>query len=89
MLDRTSKCVFAHSSKDFKHDAPSDLVFCIAWEAETKDGMHSIESSRLIASTDYFGEDRQVIDFGIGTRLSRGVVALGVVSKFMVAALRT
>ena len=88
MLDRASKCLFAHSSKDFKHDAPSDLVFCIAWEAESKDGTHSSESSRLIASTDYFGEDRQVIDFGIGTRLSRGVVALGVVSKFMVAALK-
>ena len=88
MLDQTSKCVFAHASKDWKHDAPSDLVFCIAWDAQNKDGMHSIESSRLIASTDYFAQDRQVIDFGIGTRLSRGVVALGVVSKFMVAAIR-
>lgn len=88
MLDQTKKCIFAHSSKDFKHDAPSDLVFCIAWEAESKDGLHSIESSRLIASTDYFGEDRQVVDFGLATRFSRGVVALGVVSKFMVAALR-
>ena len=88
MLDQASKCVFAHSSKDFKHDAPSDLIFCIAWDADSADGSHSIESSRLIASTDYFGEDREVIDFGIGTRLSRGVVALGVVNKFMVAALR-
>jgi Sortilin, neurotensin receptor 3, len=88
MLDQTSKCVFAHSSKDFKHDAPSDLVFCMAWDAQSTGGVHSIESSRLFASTDYFAQDRQVIDFGIGTRLSRGVVALGVVSKFMVAALR-
>ena len=63
-------------------------MFCIAWEAESKDGTHSVESARLIASADYFAEDRRVIDFGIGTRLSRGVVALGVVSKFMVAALK-
>jgi hypothetical protein len=88
MLDRTSKCIFAHGSEDFRYEGPSDLVFCIAWEADNKDSTHSIESSRLILSEDFFVEDRQIVDFGIGTRLSRGVLAMGVVGKFLVAALK-
>jgi hypothetical protein len=50
--------------------------------------MPSIESSRLLASQDFFTEDRRIINFGIGTRLSRGVMAMGVVSKFLVVAIR-
>ncbi|KAG8759479.1 vacuolar protein sorting/targeting protein PEP1 [Serendipita sp. 396] len=87
LLRQTSKCIFAHSSKEFLHQEHSDLIFCLAFDASSDDSQ-SIDSSRLLASQDFFKEDRRVIDFGIGTRLSRGVVAMGVVSKFLVVAMR-
>lgn len=87
MLSQTSKCSFAHSSKDFRHDEHAELIFCLAFEASA-DGSQSIESSRLLASQDFFTEDRRIVDFGIGTRLSKGVVAMGLVSKFLVVALK-
>jgi hypothetical protein len=87
MLSLTSKCIFAHSSKDFQHSEHSDLIFCRAFDANADDA-HADESARLVASSDFFVEERSVVDFGIGTRLSRGVQAMGVVSKFLVVALR-
>jgi hypothetical protein len=63
------------------------LIFCLAFES-TAEEIPSIESSRLLASNDFFAEDRRIIDFGIGSRLSRGAIAMGVVSKFLVVALR-
>ncbi|KAG8814363.1 vacuolar protein sorting/targeting protein PEP1, partial [Serendipita sp. 399] len=87
LLSQTPKCIFAHSSKDFVHQEHDDLIYCLVYEAAS-DNSESIDSSRLLASQDFFKEDRRVIDFGIGTRLSRGVVAMGVVSKFLVVAMR-
>lgn len=87
LLSDTSKCIFAHSSKEFLHTEHSDLIFCQAFEANA-DQMHSVEASRLLASSDFFGEDRRIVDFGLSGRLSRGVMAMGVVSKFLVVALR-
>ncbi|KIM31675.1 hypothetical protein M408DRAFT_236567 [Serendipita vermifera MAFF 305830] len=86
LLRDTSDCIFAHSSKDFSYTGHSDLIFCQAFEGGTQEP-HSTENSRLFSSSDFFNEDIHVVDFGLSGRLSRGVMAMGVVSKFLVVAL--
>jgi hypothetical protein len=49
-------------------------------------GMHSYKESRLYSSSDFYAT-KKYVDLGIGKK-ARGVVGLGVVSKFMVAALK-
>ncbi|WVO13483.1 hypothetical protein L204_101103 [Cryptococcus depauperatus] len=87
LLSQTSRCIFARSTEAFK-SAPESLIFCTAFDASQKPGnggMHSIKESRLYSSEDWF-ENKRFVDLGIGKR-ARGVVGLGVVSKFMVVAL--
>ncbi|KZO92920.1 Oligoxyloglucan reducing end-specific cellobiohydrolase [Calocera viscosa TUFC12733] len=86
MLSPTSRCVFARSTKDFK-DAPEKLVLCVAFDSESLDGTHAVQSSRLYTSEDFFETDGKIVNFGRGKQ-GRGVVALGVVSKFIVVALK-
>ncbi|TCD61550.1 vacuolar protein sorting/targeting protein PEP1 [Steccherinum ochraceum] len=87
LLSESSRCQFAHSSKDFKHDAHEDLIYCVAFDATPTDGVHSLSSSRLFSSTDFFDQEQRVEDLGIGKN-ARGVVALAIVSKYAVVALR-
>ena len=54
LLSETSRCQFAHSSKDFKHEAHHDLIYCVAFDTTTNTGTHALSSSRLFASTDFF-----------------------------------
>lgn len=108
LLDHTSKCIWAHSTKKFVSTAPDPLVFCIAydtiassaassssigttlksafgdWLAQAK----SVRDSRLYSSNDFFVKDKKVVDLGVGTRDSRGLVGMGAVQKYIVAAVK-
>ena len=81
LLKHTSRCQFAHSSKEFKHDAHEDMVYCVA--------APPTESSILVSSTDFFEKDRKVEDFGLGSKGARGIIALAIVNKFAVVALQS
>jgi hypothetical protein len=85
LLTQTSSCLFARSTKDFS-DAPENTVFCVAFDENQKPGGHSYKESRLYSSDDWFATKR-FIDMGIGKR-AKGVMGLGVVSKFMVVAMK-
>ncbi|OAX34393.1 Oligoxyloglucan reducing end-specific cellobiohydrolase, partial [Rhizopogon vinicolor AM-OR11-026] len=86
LLDDVSRCQFAHSSKDFRHDAHKDLIYCVAHDSSSVTGSHSIASRRLYSSTDFFAT-KQNEDLGIG-KSAKGVVAFAIVSKFAVVALK-
>ncbi|KAJ7132166.1 vacuolar protein sorting/targeting protein 10 [Mycena epipterygia] len=87
LLTETSRCQFAHSSADFKHDAHTDLIYCVAFDTRTTLGGHALSSSRLYSSTDFFEQENKVEELGIG-RNARGVLAFAIVSKYAVVALR-
>lgn len=85
LLTQTSSCIFARSTKAFT-DASENMVFCVAFDESQKPGAHSFKESRLYSSEDWF-KTKRFVDMGIGKR-AEGVVGLGVVSKFMVVAMK-
>ncbi|THU94129.1 vacuolar protein sorting/targeting protein 10 [Dendrothele bispora CBS 962.96] len=79
----SSRCQFAHSSLAFKHEAHNDLIYCVGFDG----GDHSLSSSKLFSSTDFFMTEKKTEDLGIG-RDARGVFAFTIVAKFAVVALK-
>lgn len=101
LLDHTSRCVWAHATKEVTKETAKELIFCIAFEPppagssspidSVKDwlagGIKSIRESRLYSSTDFFATDKKFVDLGIGKE-ARGVVGIGAVQSFIVVALK-
>jgi hypothetical protein len=63
------------------------LIYCVAFDTTSSTSYHSISSSRLFSSPDFFVDDMQIEDLGI-PRGARGVVAFAVVSKYAIVALK-
>ncbi|GMK59242.1 hypothetical protein CspeluHIS016_0702570 [Cutaneotrichosporon spelunceum] len=85
MLALTSECKFARSNKEV--EAPESLIFCIAFSAKPEGGQKKYDEARLFQSQDWF-QNKEYVDLGIGKQ-ARGVVGLGIVSKFMVVAVKS
>jgi hypothetical protein len=79
--------MFAHSRKEFKHEAPDDLIYCVGFDQVTREGGQSISSSRIFSSEDFFDKDTKVEELGTQKGV-RGVVALAILSKYAVAAVK-
>lgn len=93
LLDYSQECVWAHSTKQFTHDAANEMVFCVAFgspdqQRRDKPPTRTLRESRLYASKDFFQNDKTLVDLGIGERQARGIVGLGTVQSFLVAALK-
>lgn len=98
LLKQTSACSFARASRAFV-EGEKEQVFCVAWDTTNTpgagdgggsgDGWHSLAESRLYTSSNWFtGGEKKFVDLGIGKR-ARGVVGFGVVSRFLVVALKS
>lgn len=93
LLEQTSACSFARSSKTFNAPDTHSRIFCIAFDTSNKGtdsgGWHSLRESRLYTSDTWFKDGtKKFVDLGIGKRAA-GVVGLGTVSKYIVVALKS
>lgn len=100
-MSYTSRCLFAHDKKEYPPYVPDELVYCVAFEPPSQSdaslkssltslltgGSRTLRESRLYSSTDFFTNDKTFVDMGIGKE-ARGVVGIGGVRKYLVAALK-
>ncbi|KAH6886024.1 vacuolar protein sorting/targeting protein 10 [Coprinopsis sp. MPI-PUGE-AT-0042] len=87
LLSYTNRCQFTHSSKDFKHEAHEDLIYCVSFDEKVEEGAH-LHAARLLSSTDFFDKERKVEDLGMDAKSARGVVDFAIVSKYAVVAIK-
>jgi Sortilin, neurotensin receptor 3, len=98
LLNNTSRCIWAYSTPQFKAPVSDSLVYCIAFDPSSDasssphlggffEGMRSLRDSRLYSSTDFFENERNYVDLGIG-KDARGLVGIGGVQKYIVTALK-
>ncbi|GAA5949701.1 hypothetical protein JCM10213_001361 [Rhodosporidiobolus nylandii] len=88
LLAGTTRCIFAHDKKDFLPTHPDESIFCAAFASSAAEGDgRQLKESRLFHSVDFFKDDKEFVDLGIG-REARGVVGIGGVGRFLVAALK-
>ncbi|KAJ7842899.1 vacuolar protein sorting/targeting protein 10 [Mycena leptocephala] len=86
LLSDTSHCQFAHSGYNFKPAVHSDLVYCVAFDTKSSGDEHELSSSRLFSSRDFFNQEKNVEELGIGKN-ARGVIGIAIVSNFALVAL--
>ncbi|GAA5934219.1 hypothetical protein JCM1841_004702 [Sporobolomyces salmonicolor] len=102
LLAYTTRCIFAHDKKEYAAFVPDELIYCAAFEPPSTSsastslsdafssllgGPRTLKESRLYSSTDFFENDHTFVDLGIGKE-ARGVVGIGGVQKYLVAALK-
>lgn len=86
LLKRTSTCSFAHATPELTPTVSTNLILCVAFEGSSS-GIHTLSESRLFSSEDFFKDEKKAVDFGLShPKAGKGVMALGVVNKFLVAA---
>ncbi|KAI8847956.1 hypothetical protein BC829DRAFT_229518 [Chytridium lagenaria] len=81
LLSAIGDCIWGRSSASFT-DAPKELILCSQWPQDGDQIIRSPEKVQLFKTTDYFQKQKDSIDLG------GGVIGLGVVNKFMVAAVK-
>jgi len=81
MLENVGSCTFAQTSKNFKNSS-SKLIFCIQQDENSNDIFP--ENQRLVSSENWFTDINEIK--GDNGRVLRGLVGIGSVQKFLVAA---
>ncbi|KAJ3206579.1 vacuolar protein sorting/targeting protein PEP1, partial [Dinochytrium kinnereticum] len=82
LLSFVGDCVWGRSSAAFT-DGAKELIFCTEWPQNNDEIIRSPERVKLVKSTNFFEKDsKESVDIG------GGVLGLGVVQKFMVAAVK-
>ncbi|OLL21991.1 Vacuolar protein sorting/targeting protein 10 [Neolecta irregularis DAH-3] len=81
MLENVGSCTFAQTSKDFKK-ASAESVFCIQQDQNSNDQYP--ENQRLVSSDNWFVDMTEIK--GDNGRVLRGLIGIGSVQKFLVAA---
>ncbi|KAK7442773.1 vacuolar protein sorting/targeting protein PEP1 [Stygiomarasmius scandens] len=82
----SSRCQFAHSSLTFQPEVHEDLIYCVGFDTTSQNVDHSVSSSLLFSSTDFFVTERKFEDLGIG-KGARGIASFDIISKFAVVSL--
>jgi hypothetical protein len=61
-------------------------VYCVAFDTKSSGDDHELSSSRLFSSRDFFNQEKNVEELGIGKN-ARGVIGIAIVSNFALVAL--
>ncbi|KAL1916286.1 uncharacterized protein VTP21DRAFT_5903 [Calcarisporiella thermophila] len=86
LLSYTSKCIWSRSTTNFQN-TPVQTIFCTEFASKDNTGVFDrVKDIRLVQSDDFF-ESKTVVALERGAEV-RGVVGIGAVEKFLVAAVK-